>query len=219
MKKKVIADSATAYFDNEELHLFFLCTTKEKDKTRRLQWIVERELGGYVTVWTSHRSFSQRDGKPIDPNALNTAQEAIDVACTGTYMMEIAQCYTAEQAICELGRNPEEFTIERIGYYPGIRQARARIYPAELAETAAIHSVRDARAAIYRTLKSKGNPKLLTLSEIRDDDETEIGRSLLEETPFANLKWTGEPFPTGKFKTANLSGLGRYYYDENDNEY
>lgn len=219
MEENLIADPAAVYFEGEERHLFFLCTTKEADETERTQWIVEREPSGYAAVWPSIRTYLGRDGTPIDPNLLNGPQEIIELAAVGVYIADIPQCYTAEQALRELGCEPEAFTIERIGYYPSVRQARGKLRLTELTETSFTSSVKDAKAAIYRGLKAKQKPRLLTLSEIRSDD-SKPGFVLPEGTSFANLRWAGEPFSTERFQTASSSGFGRVNdYDETDTEY
>lgn len=219
MRENLIVDPAAVYFEGEERHLFFLCTTKEADETERTQWIVEREPSGYAAVWPSIRTYLGRDGTPIDMNLLNGPQEIIELAAVGAYIADIPQCYTAEQALRELGCEPEAFTIERIGYYPSVRQARGKLRMAELTETSFASSVKDAKAAIYRGLKAKQKPRLLTLSEIRNGD-SKPGSALPKETSFAKLRWTGEPFSTERFQTASSSGFGGInHYDETDTEY
>lgn len=214
MPYQLIAEPAAKYFENTEVHLFWVCTSKETEK--RTQWIVEREPGGYATVWPSRRAFQEKDGTPVDPNTIRNPKELTNLAYAGTTAAEVEQCYTPEQALCDgLGLDPDLFYIERAGYYPNVRQLRVKLHDGSATELDLANNAKSARALILKTVRSKATPKYLTLEEMRSGTDDSRLPSF-EMASFGNLSWIGDPFDSVRYKAGRSE---ENYYECDDDEY
>lgn len=207
--KLSMSEPAAKYFEGSEVHLFWVCTSK--DTENRIQWIIEREPGGYATVWSSRRTFKTKDGTPIDPNLIRDPKELTDLTYTGTASAEVEQCYTPEQALRDgLGLDPAAFYIERAGYYPSVRQLRVRLHGNNPIELDSAHTAKDARALIWKTIRAKDTQKYLTLEEMHSKDNAPVYKT----TPFKNLAWIGAPFDDLRFRAGEVGS--EMIYDDDD---
>lgn len=209
MQIPYIEAPAVAYFHDQELHLFFLCTEKEKGLNRK-QYIVEREQGGYATVWPSRCRYLHDEEQSVDSTVFRSLNDAVSFARVGVYTAYCQQCYTPQQALEEIGYDPESFCVERIGYHQGIRQVRAKLFPEDTKSTPP-DTVRAAKAIISAgiTKQKHAMQSVLTLAERQTESHHDAG-----------AKWIGNVPFTGIAHGNRVDGyrIGREYYD-NDEEF